>query len=279
MLFTKRQNLSEMIISYLTYHPGSTLQELKKSLGQLMNKEISKQGWYKAIRMLLELEVIMKVERQYSLNISWADHLINLSHFIKANYLERGLDYHISLPEKEGQKIKFKFPNLIIMDAFWAHILVLIAANNPGEPFYAYAPHWWFSVAHKFEVERYFKGLERQGAGNYTIVGSQTDIDRWSAKLHPRRITNYYCSPKPINKKLEEYPLAMADYYMLAKISKDMARKIDKLFLETKFDVEKEDPPGEVIDFFKQKSPCSLTIWKDKEKAGVFARRVKRYFE
>jgi len=278
MLFTKQQNLSEMIVGHLTYHPSSTLVELQEAITPLLNKKNTRQGWYKALRVLLAAEVIIKTNRRYSLNSAWASHMVQLSYFINTNYLAGRAVYNLALPEKTKQKLKFKFPNLLTLDAFWAHVLTLIAAKNPGTSFYAYNPHFWFFAAHKFEVERYFENMKQYKAGNYTLVGARTDFDLWSEKLHPKGISNYYCSPKPIMKDSREYLLVMADYYMSVKVSKQMADKIDKLFKQTKLDMEAQEPPQEVVGFFKQKAPCTMTIEKNKERATKFARRVRRYF-
>lgn len=102
-------------------------------------------------------------------------------------------------------------------------------------------------------------------------------MDLWSEKKHPEKTLRYYCSPKQLfNHRL--YLTAIGQYYIQVKISEEMAVNIDKLFHDTKFDIDSQEPPQHVSDFFKQKSPCTMTIEKNAEKAEKFKRKIGRYF-
>jgi len=275
MIFTKHQNLADRIVDYLAYHPYVSLREMRKDI-ELNTGRISYQAWYKSLRKLLDDGVIVKNNLNYSLNTTWASKLASLSFFVKSNYLNPKVAHSVALPQREKTKKKYKFPDLLTMDMFWGHVAVTLIIKNPGRPFYFYNPHVWFFVAHEFESKAYFESIQFYNVKNYTIVGSRSSIDLWSEKLHPKK-SSYYCSPKPLfDHRL--YLTVIGDCYIEVKIREQMARQIDDLFKQTLFDSKRESPPDDIKRLFKQKSPCVMTIEKNKEKADKFARKIRRYF-
>jgi len=276
MIYTKHQNLADRVIDYLAYHPGASLPKMRKDI-ELAAGRISYQAWYKSLRRLQDDGVMVKNKQQYSLSTTWVSKLTNLSYFMKSNYLSQQAKYHITLPDKEKEKIRYRFPNLLTMDTFWGHVAVSLIIKNPGLPFYFYNPHLWFFVAHEFESKAYFESIQLYVVKNYTVVGSRSAIDLWSEKLHPKGVSYYYCSPKSLyNHRL--YLTAIGDYYIEVKIREQMAQKIDFLFEKISFNPQKEHPPAGIDKLFKQKSPCSMVVELNKKKATRFSRKIQRFF-
>lgn len=278
MLFTKTHTLAERIVEYLAYHPKAQLSEMQETINYRIEKKMTPKAWYKAINSLLTTEVIVKEHKRYSLNLSWAALVSQFSYFVDANYLSNKSDYFISFDEFAKKNMTYHFPNLLMADVFWTHLFTLLSAKYPRQPFYSYNPHFWYFVAHCYETERYYESTKPFGITSYVVVGSRSDIDLWSARLLPKTHKNYYCSPKPLTHSPEVYTSSMGDHLVTIKIGKDMAGCIDQTFRTTTFNPKTEEPPKELSGFFTQKSPCTLTIVKDAKKAGVFARKIRRYF-
>lgn len=278
MLFTHNKTLAENIVEYLAYHPGAKLDEIQKNINHQLGTEMSRKAWYKAINSLLDQEVIVKVNKQYSLNLAWAGLSTQFAYFVNANYFQEKSNYFLSLDEIAKKKVKYTFPNLLTLDTFWTHVFTLLAAKFPKQPFYSYNTHFWYFVAHRHETERYYESTKPFGTTSYVVVGSRSDIDLWSERLIPTPHQHHYSSPRPITKTPEIYTSSLGDFLVTLKINKKMAHNIDQIFKKTKFDIDSEDPPLKITNMFKEKSPCTMTIEMNKEKVEKFQRKIKRYF-
>lgn len=276
MFYTKHERLAEKIIDFLIYHPNSKTPEILSSI-KLVSGSLSKQALHKSLKRLLEDGVIVKTGREYGLNLTWASKMSHAGFFIQSNYLNTQKEHPIKLPNSVQKKVNYKFPDLLSLDTFWGHVAISLILKNPKQSFYFYNPHEWFFIAHEYESTAYFESIETYGVKHFTVVGSRSDLDLWAEKKHPEKTLHYYCSPKPLlNHQL--YITVIGDYYVQVKLRKDVADIIDELFKSTNLGKNIQSPPQHVIDFFRIKSPCTMTIEKNKEKADKFRRKIARYF-
>lgn len=276
MIYSKHQNLADAVVDYLTYHPGSSLSAMRVGVEATIGRA-SFQAWYKALGRLLDDGVIVKIKKRYSLSATWASKVMRLGFFIRSNYLSKEARHPIDLPTVAGEKTAYRFPDLVTMDTFWGHLAISLIVRNPGKAFYFYNPHTWFFVAHEFESKAYFESMQMYKVKNYTVVGGKTPIDEWSAKFHPKAISQYYCSAKSLfDHRL--YITAIGDYYIEVTIEEGMARKIDLLFRAAIFDPRKERPPKGIENLFEHKSPCKMVVYLNPIKAAQFSRRIHRFF-
>lgn len=276
MLYAKKTTLADRVVDLLTFHPVLAFDQILKTLAAV-GVVCSFQALYKALASLRSQGVLVVAQKKYSLNTVWVSQVVQAVYFMESNYLSGSKLHQVLLPVVPKQKMTFRFPDLLSMDVFWGHVAVALAVQCPDKPFYFYNPHTWFFVAHMTESRAYFDALKRRRMHNYTVVGAQTSIDKWSAKFHPIDVSEYYCAPKPLfGNKL--YLTAIGDYYIVVKIKADMAKKIDDAFSKAVFNVNTENPPAVVGRLFKQRSACTMSISLDSEKAAQFIKRISRYF-
>lgn len=276
MIYRTENSVADRVVDILTFNPSSTFEQIEEFL-LITGGRVSFQGLYKALAVLRRQGVVVAAQRKYSLNAVWVSRVVQAAYFMESNYLSGFKLHRVLLPVAPKQKVIFRFPDLLSMDVFWGHVAVALAAQCPGQPFYFYNPHTWFFVAHMAESKAYFDTLKQRGMRNYTVVGAQTSIDKWSAKFHPIDVSEYYCAPKPLFEgKL--YLTAIGDYYIVVKVKVDMAKKIDDAFSKVVFNLDREDPPVAIGRLFKQKSSCTMTVSLDREKAAQFTKRIAKYF-
>lgn len=277
MLFAENQTIKELIVQELSYSPSLTLQELTEKISPKLKQKITLQGWYKALKILIAQGIIIKEKKKYILNTSWVVDVLQWSHRLKNVYIEKENEPVIALPKKEREKVTFKFPDLLTMNGFWAHLLVYIGSQNPKDPIiYAYNPHFWFYLAQSAVEKQYNRGLESFGIKTLIIIGSNSFLDKWNAQFFEKTSIEYYFSKKPFYPDQTKYINYFGDYLIEVKVKKEMAKKIDHLFKNT---ISLSDISQlELMGLFQEKSLCTITVSKDGKKGGVFKRKIKRYF-
>lgn len=276
MLLTSQQNICEHIAQVLSHHPNSSLQELQQRIKSQYQKKLTLQAWYKALKKLIQDGVVIKQKMTYSLNTSWVADILRWSHTLKQNYIENTRTQVIKLPTKEKEKIIYRFPNLLALNSFWAHVLVYIGAQYPkNNTVYGYNPHFWFYLAHSSVEKQYNRSMGEVGAKTYLIIGSKTFLDIWNEQFFPKNV-EYWCSPKPLYLQKWHYINYVAGFLLDIKIDKKMADSIDKLYKSV---ISLQDINQlEIIAMFQDKVSCSMTISKNKRGGEAFKRKILRYF-
>jgi len=277
MLFTENQTIKELIVQELSCSPHSTLEELIKNISPKLKQKITLQGWYKALKGLITQGIIIKEKKKYILNTSWVVDALQWSYYLKNVYIDKEKEKVIALPQKEKEKMVYKFPDLLAMNSFWAHLLVYIGSRKPKDPIiYAYNPHFWFYLAQSAVERQYNRGLEAYGVKVWIIIGSNSFLDKWNSQFFEKTSIEYYFAQKPFYSDGTKYINYFDDYLIEIKLKKEMAKKIDQLFKKTTSlsDISQL----ELIGLFQEKSPCIVTITKDKQKGEIFKRKIKRYF-
>lgn len=277
MLFTPKQTLDEQIIQELSKTPHLELEKLIKKISPRLKQKISLQGWYKAIKRLLDLGVVIKQRKKYTLNVSWLVQVLKWAHTLKAVYVDRAKQKVIKLPVLQKQKVKFTFPDLLALNAFWAHILVHIGSLTRGEKtVYAYNPHFWFYLAHGDFEKQYNQSMKAHKVKTQIIIGANTFLDKWNAQFFDPKIIEHWLSPKPLYPEQHKYINYINGYLLEIQINKKTAQKIDELFKKTKSLSDLSQL--ELIGLFQERAPCTMTVSKNHQKGTAFARKIKRYF-
>lgn len=273
MLFAKDQTVDELIVQELSYRPKQDIGQLQKRLVSRLKNPLTIQAWYKALRRLIEEGVVVKQKKYYSLNVSWTMDILRWSLDMKTVYIEKPSESIIVLPH-QNQKIKFRFPNLLAMNSFWAHLLVYIASRCAKKPIlYAYNPHFWFYLAHGEVEKQYNRSMKAFNMRTYMIIGSDSFLDKWNAQFFDKTITQYCLSPISIFQDRQKYFNYIDKYFIEITIQKDVAQSIHYLFerINSLADISQ-------IELIQKKSSCMIHVSKSSQKGEKFKRKISRYF-
>ncbi len=277
MLMTPHQTFDELIIQELSRSPHLSLENLIRSINPKLKQEITLQAWYKALRRLQNQGVIIKQAKRYTLNVSWLVQVLKWTHTLRRTYIDQVKEKVIQLPTREKQKIRFRFPDLLALNSFWAHILVHIGSlSSGGKVVYAYNPHFWFYLAHGAVERQYNQSMKTHKVKTKIIIGAATFLDRWNAQFFAPKIIEHWLSPNPLYPEQHKYFNYLSGYFLEIQINKKMAQKIDHLF--KRINSLAEISPLELIGLFQEKSPCQMIVSKNRQKGEAFTRKIKRYF-
>jgi len=277
MLLTKAETINDLIVRELSKSPHLTLDKLVRKIGKRDKQKITLQGWYKALKRLMESGVIVKEGKSYSLNVSWVVDVLRWSYNLNRTYIEKEKEPVIALPQKQGEKITFKLRDLLAMNSFWAHLLVYIASKKPKDrTIYGYNPHFWFYLAHSDVERQYNRSLNKFGIRTLLYIGSNSFLDRWNNQFFNKNNIIAYFAPKPLFKEKNKYVNYFGGYLIDVKLKKEQAEKIDQLFKKTSSLADLSQL--EIISLFQEKSLSTITISKNTKKGEAFKRRIKRYF-
>ena len=140
MIGTPIKTLKEEIIEILLLGPAST-KRLRSQAAQ-QGHDVTLQGIYKQLNILLESGVILKNKQVYTINNEWVKSVSNTLSI-----------QGIELPE-EGEKFTYKFNSLQNLDAHWKHVMSSFRKKFPNEAFFSYCPHQiWIYVPTRNESE------------------------------------------------------------------------------------------------------------------------------
>lgn len=275
MLLGHHQTIDDRVVEELALKPGQTAAELLERIRGDLVKKPTMQGWYKALRRLLEREVLIKDGKTYSLNIRWVSSLNRLAERAGKSYLNPTAESVIRMPVGRG-RVTYRFHDLLSMDTFWGHVLVYLASRSKGSTLYAYNHHFWFYLAHESAEKEYNKGMETYGVKTKMLIGSKSFLDRWSTQFFGTSI-RYWLHPVPLYEDERIAYNYLGGYFIEVRISVETARAIDTLFESVKT---LEDVSSlELIHLFRQKTSCSITISRNRSRGEQLKKKVEKFLK
>jgi hypothetical protein len=174
-------NIRGLILDSLSKKPkkGAVLIEEIKDI----RKGTTKQGVYKALRVLIKEKLVVKYRRNLMLNQLWLNKVNKFLKQTDENYLSKKSDQDIDTLEwmTEGSKISYIFNSYDSLDRFHSHIFSLIIKKTDSQsPLYIYNPHEWFVLKTNLKENEdfLFDWLRERGRQVYFTVGHDTFLDK-----------------------------------------------------------------------------------------------------
>ncbi|MBU4332745.1 hypothetical protein KKD19_02875 [Patescibacteria group bacterium] len=274
MLLQTKEKLEDLIVKLLAERPILTATQVRQEIKE-KNKKYSLQAVYKELRKLQNNGVVSKIKQKYGLRLPWALDFVSLADIISQTYIDSPRIASI-LPERNKKEI-WHFNNLLKMNNFWSHILLILIQQSEKKILLGWNPHPWFHLAQTKQEEQYIKSLGLAKGKLYLIVGGSTYLDRWAEKFFDKKIVEYSfgrsacgteCSPHYIN--------VIDDYVLTVKIDKKTARIIDDLYKNT---TSADDIDiASIMDVFHGKINASIWLEKNSKKAQQISGRFSRFF-
>lgn len=145
---------------------------------QSTGKNITKQGFYAALRKLKTEETILIYKGRVSLNTVWIKKMRDMFEIIDRAYTMGTKSFDVlGLENKES--ITYSFSTIRNLDIFWGHSQnILIHNTDEQEPVYAYDPHYWFYIARKDTERELLRELERNKRQFLMTVSSTLPLDK-----------------------------------------------------------------------------------------------------
>ena len=150
MIFTDKLDIKETIITLLSEGPVDSLVLLEKIKAQKM---VTKQGFYKATRELINEEVITKNKQKILLSPVW---ITKLQQFIRE--VEGSSTSHVSqeiIRLEEGDSMVFRFKSIVELYLLWGHYFLIFCKKTDSPVIFFNSHNFWILLRPDIENEIY----------------------------------------------------------------------------------------------------------------------------
>lgn len=196
---------------------------------------VTKQGVYKALRLLRSDEMVFLHAGEASLNLRWLDRLECFVSLTQHAYADPSAGAGHFLNLEEGERIVYSFKNPILLDAFWNHVLYLLCEAIPDvDGWYAYASHCWFMLVREKEEKALYRFLNKRGLRVLYTVAHKTALDRLVAKEFDGDMTQYHMADEsPFKARRHHLGLVvnvMGDFVIETQYDKRVTSAIEQFY-------------------------------------------------
>lgn len=227
MLLRKEIRLEEILVRMLARKAHQSLPDLIRAVGSGGYK-FSAKAFYKELRKLQHLGVIVKVEKHYSLSLSWYGDLLDFAGQIKRTYLQK--DYVKSLLPSEGQRVQWHFSSMLHLNDFWNQLMLVLTGLDCVDSFYSWIPHPWYVLLAGEKELRQNKNMGRYTKPAYYIIGGESYLDRLVEKVYRRPGLVHSFAESVFENIRREYIYVLGPYILRVRLSKALASELDYFY-------------------------------------------------
>jgi hypothetical protein len=271
MLLGSKIEIAEIIVSVLAEGSCETLSLYKKVQ---LQKRVSKQNFYKALRGLIQEEVVVKHKLMVVLNNLWVNKLHEFTDTIDLNYQTQASEVLLGL--LEGESLVYHFKSLVSLDTLWKHYFFIVAKNNPTEDIVFYNLHEFWSLF-RLETENFmYRWIREHKRTAYEIIGNNTPLDK-STTAHIKKFgIQIMYEPLPSMRK-NVFPVAIGDYIIETILDLDTVLAIDALYQNNT--MWSEELEKSLYDILGKVRRSKIVISKNKKRADkMYKKLVRKYF-
>lgn len=273
-MINERKNLAQYIVQSLASQQLLEVTDLRKKVLEVSGKNYSIQGLYKELRKLQEEGVLFKLRNKYSLRLPWVFDFISLADKLSTTYTERP-QLPLILPEINKKEI-WHFSDLLKMNDFWSHILLILIQQSKHKVLLGWNPHPWFHLVQTKQEEQYIKALKLARSKLYLILGGSSLLDKWTEKFWDKETVHYSFGKSDFHNERSTYFNVIDDYVVTVKLEPKTAQAIDAIYENTKSidDLNLQS----ILSIFNQETKCSIWLEKNPEKAKKIGVKFKKFW-
>ncbi len=267
-------SLENVILSALSGGSLSTAKLLEKAHH---TRPVTKQGFYLALRLLKQKEMVVVHSKQVSLSVRWLKKLEDYVAIATSTHTGGGFHNYNFLELKDGEKISYSFNDTNQTDSFWWQALYLFSetVTDTNEPACLYNPHQWFFIARKESEIESLQTISKKH--KYLVLAcNKTPLDKHVAQYFDGKQSQYHMLEAPLYEKENYYYNVVGDYVLEALIDSHQIKAIEKLYKET--DVVTDEVYAKMQRIIGVKGRSRLSISRNKQKAEKLKREFKKYF-
>lgn len=232
---------------------------------------ISKQGLYKALRQLLQEEIVIKEKTLFSLNKVW---LSRFKNFIESSEQNYGLILPI-LNKANNQRKVITFKNTEALDIYWGHLFLSLAETFKNKPFFFFNHHSLF-IHERPQSELYLFEISIKNKLKIALtLGNDTPAAQKLKRNFSRDNFQIAIDDKLSVIRTDNFCI-IDDYFITTRYSEKTTKEIDLLFKKTSSFGEEEKKELHRI-LANCKNP-KIIITKNEKKAKTWKRRLAKNF-
>lgn len=273
-----KKRVKDVLINLLISEWPLTLSQLHKKIKREYRINTSCQAVYKAISELNSEGVVLKQEKNYSIDLEWIKKLKEFSEHIENNYKEKD-----TLPLIEGLlKVKSEnnvtvltFNSMLELDKTWLKIKkeYYSKITKPGEITFWEGNHcWWLLVYPELEYDE-MELVKKKKVKDFIINHNDTKLDLWTKKFYDMAGIGFKITKSKVNCDLTVF----GDTIMQVYWPEELKIKTDEIF--EKYDSISNINLHSLLEkIFNKKTKIDLIITKNNEIAEQLKSKIKKEF-
>lgn len=270
MLFTEKNNIADQIISALGQGPSSTLNLLR----QIENTtHITKQGFYKSLRQLIQQEIVVKNKQVVLLNPVWVSKLVSYTQGISSSITIQGKQELLEL--SEGDSMIFRFKSINDLFLLWSYYFYIFCKEDQGPIIFFNSHNFWHLLRSDIEHEIY-RWIKVHNRKAYSVIGYKTELDKSSTAFlaHDYGIEIAYEDEPSF--RTNEYPIVFGDYILTTYLDDVVAKQIHEVY--NLYTQPTQETVAAVQKALMSKNRSRVMIERNKNKAEKIRTKLLNYF-
>lgn len=235
-------------------------------------RSVTDQGVYKALKYLIDNEVVTKEKRTVGLSYAWLERLVAFTDDVAREYEMSDMNDFLRLNDKE--KASYTFTEYFKSDTHWAHIFFLLAKRIDA-PIFLLSAHNWFVIARPDTESVIYEWANRAQRHMYTLTKSNTALDKAAQKTIESDFVHFY-HDEDMSAPLNHFVTVIGDFIFDFIIPEHVADTIEKYYaMYTELN---EESIGAFRTLSDTKWPVKFTVEKNVAKARKLRRRIAKDF-
>jgi hypothetical protein len=270
MLLSSKPKIAEIIIDLLGEGSINTLVLLERVRTKT---PVTKQGFYRALRELIEEEVVTKNNQTVLLSPLWVNKVQGFVDKISDTSLRKESEPLLHLVE--GDTMVFRFKSITDLYLLWIHYFQILSQKMEGSVVFFNSHNFWALARSDIEND-FYQWIKDSKKETYCVIGYDTPLDKATSRYLQ---TDYGISiafeEKPSVKETI-YPTVFGDYIVSTILDATTVNAIDDLYKKyTKWEPSVQTELEEIISRMRR---SKVVIERNKKKAEQLRKRLMKYF-
>ncbi len=271
MIIGTRHDTAETIVEILAKGSCTTL-ELEKLVAK--ERIVTKQGFYKALRKLVQDEVVEKNKQSVFLSNVWVTRMHDFLDTVDATYQEQTSRSLVTL--SEGESLTYSFRSIGHLDTLWMHYFFLIAKEHPAADILMYDAHEFWSLVRPGAQKFLYEWIKSSKRNSYVVIGSNTELDKKTTSYIKKLGSSVMYEPKASYPK-NYFTLVIGDYVIDSLVDKKTGEGIDKIYKTNP--LWNEETKRKVISLIEGSLRHKIVITRDIKRAMKIRKQLMKYFK
>lgn len=269
MLLVQKPKTNEVIVSILSQGPLDSLDLFERTKLKI---NVSKQGFYKALRELIRDEVITKHKQTVLLSTIWINKLELFVSDVQGSYMKKTKEQILSL--SEGDSMVFKFKSIHDLNILWMHYFYMVA-KQMEEPILFYSNHEFWSLFRSDLQNQMYAWIQQHNKKTYYVVGSKTALDKETTIPHKTYGLEIAYEEKPTLPSNVGLTV-IGDYIFDTVIDNTTNKAIQNLYTKyQRWEPAIETDLRTILDRIRR---SKVVIERNKKKAEMLRKKLMKYF-
>lgn len=249
----KNSKVKDIIINILLNDKNKTLTQIHRSIKK-QGINTSFQAVIKATKILIEQDILISNNKQYSINFDW---IKKNKEFFDKLYKENLKHIKTEKINKNEDIVIYKVSSLFELDKLWWDLLMEWANKEEKNKINIWkGQHMWWLIP-RIEDETHLRDfLDRKEIKSYFILENNNNLDKIAKDYYIKKKEKVKII-KQINDLDEEINI-FGDNILRFKRPKEIKEKIKEIYKNKKIDIEK------ITSLFNKKTEIEVSLVKDR---------------